>query len=132
MLSPLYCTFFFVPFCSTSSFHTIPARAISGPFPSTLAFGSFLHYYLPSNFLSVGPVWNNFLQSSLLARTIMHLIPTGPISMSTFHPSRTSTLKMEEARSSETLVSSHHNTQCNSPEKHELCQKIYVLDEDSR
>jgi hypothetical protein len=58
-----------------------------------------------------------------LDHTVTHLTPTPshiwPISMSTFCSPHTSTLKMEAAWSSRTLVSNHHTTQ-HSPENHEM------------
>jgi len=43
-----------------------------------------------------------------------------PISMSTFCSPHASTLKLEAAQSSETLVSNHHTIQCNNPENHKF------------
>jgi len=59
-----------------------------------------------------------------LACTITHLTLTPPhiqlISMSTFHLPCTSTLKMEAAWSSGTLVSNHHTRWHRNPKNHKL------------
>jgi len=44
-------------------------------------------------------------------------------------PARTSVLKMEAARSSETLVSNYHTTRYHNPEKYEFLRAVLLTTE---
>jgi hypothetical protein len=84
------------PSCTKPAWHVPFSGPCLGHFPPTLSVGS--HCNPPYPYLS------------------LYI----PVSVSTFHSSYTSTLKMEAAQS-KTLESNHHTVWCNNPEKQEFC-----------
>jgi len=88
------------------------------PFPPLLSVGSFLQYDAPCIVLCLNPVQATSLQHFLLAHTVTHLTPTPPHTWPILHPLpihlALTTMKMEAAQSSRTLVSNHHTEQHNN------------------
>jgi hypothetical protein len=116
----IFSPFFYLLFPSVHSrslycfvFCTIPAGSFSGKLLPQLPNQS-LHFSYSR------PCSGTFLTCFLLAPTLTHLTPIPPhilsTSMSNFPSPHTSTLKIEAAQSSETLISSHQNTRRKDPQ----------------
>jgi hypothetical protein len=86
---------------------------------------------LPQSPPSILPSLGPFHPCFLLDHTLTHFTPTLThtlhTSMSTFQSPCTSTLKMEVAQYSRTLVSNHHTTWCNNPKNYKLYSYLLFL-----